>query len=182
MSPPGCGRPPPRRPSSSRCRAASRSEGRGWSNTGSTALDATGRYALIKLVAGGLRIGVSARLAKQALALYGGKDVNEIEEVWHGLSRPISLFAWLEGRGDRPAQDPRPVRPVMLSHALANAELALITPEDYAAEWKWDGIRVQAVSEEGVARLYTRTADDISAPSPIWSTRSTSRARSTASC
>ena len=38
----------------------------------------------------------------------------------------------------------------------------LITPDTYAAEWKWDGIRVQAVSEGGVKRLYTRTGDDIS--------------------
>ena len=43
---------------------------------------------------------------------------------------------------------------------------ALITPDDYAAEWKWDGIRVQAVREDGVARLYTRTGDDISRTFP----------------
>ena len=35
-------------------------------------LDPSGRFALIKLVTGGLRIGVSARLAKQALADLGG--------------------------------------------------------------------------------------------------------------
>ena len=53
-------------------------------------LDASGRYALIKLVTGGLRVGVTARLAKQALARFGGKDVIEIEEIWHGLRRPTS--------------------------------------------------------------------------------------------
>ena len=42
----------------------------------------------------------------------------------------------------------------------------LITPEAYAAEWKWDGIRVQAVREGGVARLYSRTGDDISGAFP----------------
>ena len=36
------------------------------------ALDATGRWALLKLVTGGLRVGASARLAKLALAEYGG--------------------------------------------------------------------------------------------------------------
>ena len=50
----------------------------------------------------------------------------------------------------------------MLSHAIADDELSGITPEAYAAEWKWDGIRVQAVREDGVVRLYTRTGDDIS--------------------
>ncbi len=131
-------------------------------------LDATSRWALIKLVTGGLRIGVSARLAKQALADLGGRPVNEIEEVWHGLAPPYAgLFAWLEGRGPRPTSRVlAPFRPVMLSHALADNELGLITPEAYAAEWKWDGIRVQAVREAGVARLYSRTGDDISGSFP----------------
>nr|HMN87719.1 cisplatin damage response ATP-dependent DNA ligase [Bauldia sp.] len=151
-----------------RLQAASRSEGprlvEGWLDR----LDATGRWALIKLVAGGLRIGVSARLAKQALADLGGKPINAVEETWPGLTPPyVALFAWLEGRGPRPsAAILAPFRPVMLSHALADDELALITPDAYAAEWKWDGIRVQAVREAGVARLYTRTGDDISATFP----------------
>ncbi len=143
---------------------ASRSEGprlvEGWLDQ----LDATGRWALIKLVGGGLRIGVSARLAKQALADLGDKPVNEIEEVWHGVAPPYAeLFAWLEGRAERPRSSIKaPFRPVMLSHAIADDELSGITPDAYAAEWKWDGIRVQAVREDGVTRLYTRTGDDIS--------------------
>src|ERR1700748_2305760 len=48
------------------------------------ALDADGRWALLKLLTGGLRVGVSARLAKQALAALGGVEVSEIEEGWHG--------------------------------------------------------------------------------------------------
>ncbi|MGZ9099228.1 MAG: cisplatin damage response ATP-dependent DNA ligase, partial [Brevundimonas sp.] len=38
-----------------------------------------------------------------------------------------------------------------------------LDPADYAAEWKWDGIRVQAVREAGVEKLYSRTRDEISA-------------------
>ncbi len=127
-------------------------------------LDASGRWALIKLVAGGLRIGVSARLAKQALANLADQPVNEIEEIWHALTPPyVELFAWLEGRGGRPeARIKAPFRPVMLSHAIADDELSTITPESYAAEWKWDGIRVQAVRDQSVVRLFTRTGDDIS--------------------
>ena len=66
-------------------------------------LDASGRFALLKLVTGGLRVGVSARLAKQALADLGARDVTEIEELWHGLAPPyVPLFAWLAGTGPRP--------------------------------------------------------------------------------
>jgi DNA ligase-1 len=148
--------------------AASRSEGPRLIEAWLDSLDATGRWALIKLVTGGLRIGVSARLAKQALADLGNRQINEIEEVWHGLAPPYrELFAWLEDRGPRPeTKIAAPFRPVMLSHALGDDDLARIDPEIYAAEWKWDGIRVQAVREQGVARLYTRTGDDISPTFP----------------
>jgi DNA ligase-1 len=128
------------------------------------ALDATGRWALLKLVTGGLRIGVSARLAKTALAQYGDVDVIEIEELWHGLEPPYTeLFSWLDGLADKPVSAAKsPYRPVMLAHPIEDKDLQGLDPADFAAEWKWDGIRVQAVSEEGVRRLYTRTGDDIS--------------------
>tara|TARA_R110001606_G_scaffold71323_2_gene164236 strand:+ start:146 stop:1777 length:1632 start_codon:yes stop_codon:yes gene_type:complete len=136
-------------------------------------LDATGRWAFLKLLTGGLRIGVSARLAKLALAEFGGKDVTEIEEIWHGLAPPYeSLFAWLEDRAERPSPDiAAPFRPVMLAHPLVPkadrdnpdaVDPALITAEAFAAEWKYDGIRVQASAERGTRRIYTRTGDDIS--------------------
>ena len=134
-------------------------------------LDAAGipaRYALIKLVTGGLRIGVSARLAKQALASLGGVDAAEIEEIWHGLEPPYaSLFAWLEGRAPRPRHTARALfRSVMLSHPVEDQDLQRLEPDDYAAEWKWDGIRVQAVAEEGLRKLYSRTGDEISGAFP----------------
>ncbi|MBX8783988.1 cisplatin damage response ATP-dependent DNA ligase [Ochrobactrum sp. GRS2] len=127
------------------------------------ALDVSERYALLKLVTGGLRIGVSARLAKQALADFGQVELSEVEELWHGLTPPyVSLFSWLDGSSSKPENDnPAPFRPVMLATPLDEAETEKLTPEDFAAEWKWDGIRVQAVSENGVKKLYSRSGDDI---------------------
>ncbi|MCR4267473.1 cisplatin damage response ATP-dependent DNA ligase [Nitratireductor sp. ZSWI3] len=131
-------------------------------------LDPSARFALIKLATGGLRIGVSARLAKQALAAMGGKDVGEIEELWHGLEAPYeALFAWLEGRAGKPQSAAQgQFRPVMLAHPVGEGDLEKLDPADYAAEWKWDGIRVQAVCEGGVRRLYSRTGDEISGAFP----------------
>jgi DNA ligase-1 len=128
------------------------------------ALDADGRWALLKLLTGGLRVGVSARLAKQALAALGGVDVTDIEEVWHGQSPPYQdLFAWLEKRSEKPTADaPGRFRPVMLAQAIdEQKDFAVYDPADYAAEWKWDGIRVQAVNERGRRKLYSRTGDEI---------------------
>jgi DNA ligase-1 len=137
------------------------------------ALDENGRWALLKLVTGGMRIGVSARLAKAAAASLGSKAPDELEILWPGLAPPYAeLFAWLEGRGDKPQNsDPAPFRPAMLAHALEEGDLDSLDAADFMAEWKWDGIRVQAVSGrnehgEPVARLYSRTGEDISKSFP----------------
>jgi DNA ligase-1 len=153
------------------------------------ALEPKGRWALLKLVTGGLRIGLSARLAKTAAAMIrpamaveppdpeGGEaetalepvDVSDIEEVWHAVDPPYAdLFAWLEGRAERPSPDaPGRFRPVMLAVAIDEAvDFHKLDSADYVAEWKWDGIRVQAVREGGVAKLYSRTGDEISGAFP----------------
>jgi DNA ligase-1 len=137
------------------------------------ALDETGRWALLKLITGGLRIGVTARLAKTAAAALGGKDPHEIELIWPGLEPPyLDLFAWLEGRGEKPvSSDPAPFRPAMLAHALEETDFPKLDPADFIAEWKWDGTRVQTVAGTGengdrVTRLYSRTGEDISKSFP----------------
>jgi DNA ligase-1 len=136
-------------------------------------LDETGRWALLKLVTGAMRIGISARLAKTAAAALGDKDPHDVELMWPGLSPPyLDLFAWLEGRADKPVNlDPAPFRPVMLAHAIEDTDFSNLNASDYVAEWKWDGIRAQAVSgrDEGgnmQVRLYSRTGEDITKSFP----------------
>ena len=135
-------------------------------------LDENGRWALLKLVTGALRIGVSARLAKTAAASLGDKEPNEIEILWPGLAPPYTdLFAWLEGRAEKPeTRDLAPFRPAMLAHAIEETDFSALDPKDFIAEWKWDGIRVQAAAagsgEDKIARLYSRTGEDISKSFP----------------
>lgn len=136
-------------------------------------LDETGRWALLKLITGALRVGASARLAKTAVASLGTITPDDVELVWPGLTAPYGdLFAWVEGRGPRPeTTNPAPFRPVMLAHAIEEADFSTLAPADFRAEWKWDGIRVQAVAGrddagERVTRLYSRTGEDISAAFP----------------
>ena len=124
-------------------------------------LDVSGRFAIIKLATGALRVGISARLAKQAFADAFGLDVEAVEEVWHGLKPPYAeLFDWAEGRSERPSAEDMPLfRPFMLAQPLDDVRVSL---DDFAAEWKWDGIRVQLSHAGGETRLYSRTGDDIS--------------------
>jgi len=135
------------------------------------------RWAMIKLATGGLRVGVSARLAKTALGQYGGQELDEIEKIWHGLEMPYSaLFAWLDGHGDKPQINANQTfHPMMLSNPLdAERDFERLDPAAYDAEWKWDGIRVQLVIDtagngddnSATARMFSRTGDDISAAFP----------------
>ncbi len=161
--------------SCAKLQAASRSDG---PEVLASLLDSAGisaRMAIIKLVTGGLRIGVSARLAKQALADFGKVDVAEIEELWHGLSPPYTaLFAWLEGKADKPKNTAMAAIPPG-DAVEPGRRRDSIDPADYAAEWKWDGIRVQVVrGRRHAPALFAAAGDDVSARvSRPRSTRST---------
>ncbi len=129
-------------------------------------LDANGRFALLKMATGAMRIGVSARLAKTAFAQAFDVDVEDVEELWHGLAPPYApLFDWAARGGEKPHAADLPVfRPFMLAHPLEDGAVDLA---DYVAEWKWDGIRVQLVrGGNGETRLYSRGGDDITASFP----------------
>ena len=141
------------------------------------------RWAIIKLATGGLRVGVSARLAKAALAKYSGQELSEIEKIWHGLDIPYTkLFKWLDGLGSKPKISiEQTFHPMMLSNPInIEKDFKRFDSALYDAEWKWDGIRVQLVFSDRIkpaskkdksqvvktARIYSRTGDDISAAFP----------------
>lgn len=123
------------------------------------------RFALLKLALGNFRIGISERLAKTAFAEAFGVSLADVEEYWHASPAPHEdLFAWATGAA--PAPDVSAVvrfRPFMLSVPVEG------TPPDlteFAAEWKWDGIRVQLARAGGEARLYSRGGEDITGSFP----------------
>jgi DNA ligase 1 len=131
-------------------------------------LDVSGRWALLKLLGGAARVGVSARLAKTALAQAFDHQIGDIDEVWHGLEAPyVELFEWLEGRAGKPDTGAKPVfRPVMLAHPIEDVDWPKLKPEDFVAEWKWDGIRVQISARAGDVRIFSRQGDDVSTAFP----------------
>ena len=59
----------------------------------------------------------------------------------------------------------------MLSHPLEEEDFAKLDPADFLAEWKWDGIRLQASCGRAgdgrrVRRIYSRTGEDVSSAFP----------------
>src|SRR5690606_33068428 len=92
-----------------------------------------------------------------------------IEEVWHGIKLPYAdLFAWLDGKAERPDIDHAArFHPMMLSTPIdEEKDIEKLDPADFSAEWKWDGIRVQMIASKGRVSLFSRTGDDIAAAFP----------------
>jgi DNA ligase 1 len=130
--------------------------------------DITERWAFLKFIGGALRVGVSARLAKMALAEATQRTLPEIEEVWYAVKPPYAdLFAWVEDRGLRPETKGLAVfRPLMLATPIEDQDWATLVARDFAAEWKWDGIRVQIASEVVGVKMFSRAGEDISSAFP----------------
>ena len=153
------------------------------------ALDETGRWALLKLVTGALRVGVSARLAKTAAAALGDKDVQEIELLWPGLAPPLHRAVRLARRPRREAVEQR-------SCAVPSRDAGACDRGDEFRRARSGrlprGMEMGRHPRAGVGRrsMATRaSAGSIRAPartspraSPISSTRCASTARSTVNC
>ncbi len=122
------------------------------------------RWAFIKLLSGGLRIGVSTRLTKLSLIHNTTIEISEIEEIWHGIVPPYNkLFNWIFGKGTKPEIEVEKVfHPLMLAHPIEKKDFNNLNPTEFFAEWKWDGIRVQLVLFKSKIRIFSRTGDDIS--------------------
>lgn len=127
------------------------------------------RWALIKLITGNLRIGLSTRTALIALS-HINLDIRleEIEEVCFLLSPPYkALFNWVCGKEEKPIISHNlNFRPLMLSHSITSDEFKELNSKKFIVEWKWDGIRVLLVGNGEETRLYSRSGEDISVTFP----------------
>jgi len=128
----------------------------------------TERWAIIKLISGGLRIGVSSRLTKSALAQFSNKNLDDIEKIWHGVNPPYTnLFKWLCDKGPIPEIDVNNTfNPMMLANPINQKDFENLNPERFVAEWKWDGIRVQVIINKDTVKIFSRTGDDITKSFP----------------
>ena len=129
----------------------------------------TQRWAIIKILSGGLRIGVSEKTVKKALSKYGNKELEKIEKIWHGLNHPYNnLFDWLDNKKPEPIIDNfKTFHPMMLSNPIdEKKDFQILDHKDFVAEWKWDGIRVQIIISNDKVVLFSRNGDDITKSFP----------------
>lgn len=113
-------------------------------------------FLINKLLTGAFRVGVSEKLVLKALSEVTGDS----ESVWH---------QWLMGKSDRDFEELRrvflgeaPKRetlqaiPFCLASPVENSFFDEESPQDYFAEWKWDGIRSQIIKKGERAWIWSR--------------------------
>ena len=122
------------------------------------ALDAGERFLFHKLISGGFRVGVAGGLVARALAKVAGVDRATMMHRLAGRWEPTAE-AWQTLMSEDDGGDPLRPYPFFLAHAVPPALEDLGAAGDFQAEWKWDGIRAQAVRRGGEAVLWSRGGD-----------------------
>jgi len=121
-------------------------------------LPTTERFLFTKLLTGGFRVGVSAKLMTRALAKATGQDEATLTHKLMGNWTPdTTTFHDLIEVADPTADLSRPY-PFYLAYALDDPE-SLEAPADWAAERKWDGIRGQFILRGGEHHVWSRGED-----------------------
>jgi DNA ligase-1 len=114
------------------------------------------RFVFNKLITGGFRIGISQQTVVSALARATGAEASvvahRISGDWDPVTTDYSALISGEGGGSELS---RPY-PFYLAYALEEELTALGRPEEWQAEWKWDGIRGQLIRRGDALFVWSR--------------------------
>jgi DNA ligase-1 len=113
------------------------------------------RFLFNKLITGGLRIGVSQKLMTRALAQATGIEEATLAHRLMGDWTPDTTTFDALILSENPEADASKPYPFYLAYQLEDLA-TLGPPEDWRAEWKWDGIRGQLVIRRGTHHLWSR--------------------------
>lgn len=109
-----------------------------------------------KLITGGFRIGVSQNIVIQALARHADKEIQEIAHMISGNWEPFTTtYEELIENSDIATDSSKPY-PFFLAYPVEGGVESLGEPNEWQAEWKWDGIRGQLIRREGSVYLWSR--------------------------
>jgi DNA ligase-1 len=119
-------------------------------------LDRTERLIFNKIITGGFRIGVSQKLMTRALSRATDIDEQLLAHRLMGNWDPVRThFEDLVINPDPKENLSRPY-PFYLAYALEDEPEELGDPSEWAAEWKWDGIRAQWIQRQGEVFIWSR--------------------------
>jgi len=116
-------------------------------------LNTSSRFIFNKLITGGFRVGVSQKLMAKALAEFTHIDPSDIAlklmGEWSPLTYSFQSLIENEGSHSRPY-------PFHLAYSINEVTDLKGEPADWVAEYKWDGIRGQAIFRHGHYFLWSR--------------------------
>ena len=122
-------------------------------------LDYNGRFVFNKIIGGSFRVGVSQSIVVKAIAEFSGIKDTVISHRMMGNWLPQEEFfnqLIAEDSGDTDVSKPYPF---YLAYQLENELQDLGDPKDWAAEWKWDGIRAQIIKRNDEVFIWSRGED-----------------------
>ncbi len=114
-------------------------------------------FVLGKLMTGGFRVGVSKKLITRALAQHAHIDPATIAHRLMGDWEPdADFYNLLVDPNEQETAFSKPY-PFFLANPLKDGpDLTLGQPQDWIAEWKWDGIRAQVIRRGGETFIWSR--------------------------
>ena len=128
------------------------------------------RFVILKLITGAFRVGVSKRLVTRALAEHTGVCAEVIAHRLMGSWNPTpESFLRLSNPDIDDAVVSQPY-PFCLAYAIDrdSAPDSLGKIDDFAAEWKWDGIRGQLIRGPNISCPKCSVAQMLRGPNVPW--------------
>lgn len=122
-------------------------------------LDSDSRFVWNKLITGGFRVGVSQDLVVRALSQASGLSAPVVAHRLMGSWEPTAEFFQHLFRQESEDADVSKPYPFCLAHALPTGPEELGEFADWHMEWKWDGIRAQAIRRGGASFVWSRGED-----------------------
>jgi len=119
-------------------------------------LDTQERFIFNKLISGNFRIGVSNKMLVNAIAKQSDTDSNKIMHSIMGKWNPAEITYQDLIAGAHVNTDNSWPYPFCLAYALEAETESLGSPDEWQAEWKWDGIRGQIVKRNGELFIWSR--------------------------
>lgn len=123
----------------------------GWSEVGPDE-----RLVVLKMLTGGLRVGVSQKLVVRAIGQAYGLPVELVAHRMMGRPEPTAEFFRLLIAAESSDAEAFQPYPFCLAHPLEDAPESLGPIDGHLVEWKWDGIRCQWIKRAGEVFLWSR--------------------------
>ncbi|MNJ98262.1 putative DNA ligase-like protein [compost metagenome] len=119
-------------------------------------LETSERFIFNKLISGNFRIGVSNKILVNALAKQSDTESSKIMHSIMGKWLPSEINYTDLVNGVHVNTDNSWPYPFCLAYALEGVPSSLGEPQEWQAEWKWDGIRGQIVKRNGELFIWSR--------------------------